>query len=38
LLPAAIYWAGMRFWIQGGRHARPVNAAELPGKLITPNL
>jgi len=38
LLPAAIYWAGMKFWIQGGRHARPVNMAELPGKLIAPNL
>ena len=38
LLPAMVYWAGMKFWVEGGRHSRPVNEAALPGKLITPNL
>jgi NCS1 family nucleobase:cation symporter-1 len=38
LLPALIYWAGMKFWVQGGRHSRPLDEAGLPGKLTVPNL
>jgi len=38
LLPAMVYWTGMKFWVQGGRHGRPVEEAALPGKLIVPNL
>ncbi len=38
LLPALIYWIGMKFWVQGGRHSRPLDEAALPGKLIAPNL
>jgi NCS1 family nucleobase:cation symporter-1 len=38
LLPALVYWIGMKFWVQGGRHSRPLNEAALPGKLVVPNL
>lgn len=38
LLPAMVYWTSMKFWVQGGRHSRPIDEAALPARLITPNL
>ncbi|MDA0681633.1 MAG: cytosine permease [Proteobacteria bacterium] len=38
LLPALIYWAGMRFWLQRRPHKDRATDEEQPGKLIMPNI
>ena len=37
-LPALIYWAGMRFWLQARSEQGEGGEESLPGRLIKPNL
>jgi NCS1 family nucleobase:cation symporter-1 len=37
-LPALVYWAGMKFWLEGKYSHRPGATAAMPDRLVEPNI